>query len=56
LKFWDVGPQTSAFFRKLQELLRHYPERTWRTMVLNAPPHFSLTWRAFAPVLEPRVC
>ena len=56
LKFWDVGPQTSAFFRKLQELSRHYPERTWRTMVLNAPPHFSLTWRAFAPVLEPRVC
>ena len=56
LKLWDLGLQTSVFFQKLQDVSRHYPQRTWRTMVLNAPPDFSLVWRAVAPLLEPMVC
>jgi hypothetical protein len=54
LGLWDLGGKSGEYFRKMQALNRHYPERMWRTLVLNAPAHFSLVWRAVEPLLEPQ--
>jgi hypothetical protein len=53
--FSDVGGLVGDYFRKISSLNSRYPERVWRTLVVNVPASFALVWRLVEPRLEPSV-
>ena len=53
--FSDVGGLVGEYFRKISSLNSRYPERVWRTLVVNVPASFAMVWRLVEPRLEPSV-
>ena len=51
----DVGGLVADYFKKMQVLNRNYPERMYKTFLVNVPAHFSFVWRLVEPLLEPEV-
>ena len=42
------------YFRRMDVVGEHYPERVARVFVVNAPPWFALAWDFCAPLIPPR--
>ena len=51
----DTWGDTYDYFQKLSALNKHYPERMYKTFVINVPSSFSFVWRLVAPMLDPNV-
>jgi hypothetical protein len=51
----DVGGSVGEYFKKVMLLASHYPERMYRTYVINVPRSFSFVWRTIEPLLEAEV-
>lgn len=51
----DCGGDTARYFRLVAAINRHYPERVWRTIIINAPSVFGVIWSIVSPLLEPNV-
>ena len=51
----DCGGETARFFRLVTAINRHYPERVWKTIIVNAPSIFGVIWTIVSPLLEPNV-
>lgn len=51
----DCGGDTARYFRLVASINRHYPERVWRTIIVNAPSVFGVIWTIVSPLLEPNV-
>ena len=51
----DCGGATATYFKLINAINRNYPERVWRTIILNAPSIFGVIWSIVSPLLEPNV-
>mmetsp|Transcript_19073 Transcript_19073/g.58767 ORF Transcript_19073/g.58767 Transcript_19073/m.58767 type:complete len:550 (-) Transcript_19073:1137-2786(-) len=51
----DCGGDTARYFRLVAAINRHYPERVWKTIIINAPSIFGVVWTIVSPLLEPNV-
>ena len=51
----DCGGETARYFRLVAAINRHYPERVWKTIIINAPSVFGVIWTIVSPLLEPNV-
>ncbi|KAJ8602427.1 hypothetical protein CTAYLR_001236 [Chrysophaeum taylorii] len=51
----DCGGDTARYFRLVSGVNRHYPERVWKTLIINAPSVFGVIWTIVSPLLEPNV-
>mmetsp|Transcript_15415 Transcript_15415/g.27229 ORF Transcript_15415/g.27229 Transcript_15415/m.27229 type:complete len:549 (-) Transcript_15415:141-1787(-) len=51
----DTWGDTYLYFQKLSALNKHYPERMFKTFVINVPSSFSFVWKLVAPMLDPNV-
>ena len=55
-----LGPRDAVcgkardYFRRMDVVGEHYPERVARVFVVNAPPWFALAWDFCAPLIPPR--
>ena len=43
------------YFKALSAMNRNYPERVWRTIIINAPSIFGVIWSIASPLLDPNV-
>lgn len=51
----DCGGDTAKYFKQVAGINRHYPERVWKTLIINAPSIFGIIWTIVSPLLEPNV-
>mmetsp|Transcript_6409 Transcript_6409/g.26973 ORF Transcript_6409/g.26973 Transcript_6409/m.26973 type:complete len:168 (+) Transcript_6409:1916-2419(+) len=51
----DCGGDTARYFKLVAAINRHYPERVWKTIIVNAPSVFGVIWTIVSPLLEPNV-
>ena len=51
----DCGGATAAYFKAINAINRNYPERVWRTIIINAPSIFGVIWSIVSPLLDPNV-
>ena len=51
----DCGGATATYFKMINAINRNYPERVWRTIIINAPSIFGVIWSIVSPLLEPNV-
>mmetsp|Transcript_12703 Transcript_12703/g.19055 ORF Transcript_12703/g.19055 Transcript_12703/m.19055 type:complete len:1128 (+) Transcript_12703:51-3434(+) len=51
----DCGGDTARYFKLVAAINRNYPERVWRTIIINAPSVFGVIWTIVSPLLEPNV-
>ena len=51
----DCGGATATYFKAINAINRNYPERVWRTIIINAPSIFGVIWSIVSPLLDPNV-
>ena len=51
----DCGGDALRYFKLLGELNHHFPERVFKTLLINAPAAFGAIWALVAPLLDRNV-